>query len=51
LTWAIRFSYESHKNVKDLRKMVSTLISCVKDSTMQARLEHSDEVPPIMRKK
>ena len=32
-TWSINFSYESHKNVKDLRTMVKTLIECVKDST------------------
>lgn len=43
LTWAIRFSYEAHKNVKDLRKMVSTLIGCVKESTHAARLGHSED--------
>jgi hypothetical protein len=41
--WTINFSYESHKNVKDLRTMVRTLIECVKDSTNQAKLNHSDE--------
>ena len=41
-SWDIRFSYESHKNTKDLRKMVSTLITCCKDSTDQAKLYHNE---------
>ena len=41
--WSINFKYESHKNVKDLRTMVRTLIECVKDSTKQAKLNHTDD--------
>lgn len=41
-SWKINFSYESHKNVKDLRAMVGTLIDCVKENTNAARLNHPD---------
>ena len=41
-TWSINFKYESHKYVKDLRKMVTTVIDCIKDSTKQVKLSHTE---------
>lgn len=52
-TWSIKFGYESHKNVKDLRTMVRTIIECVKDNTKQAHLNHADhdgQAPPLQHK-
>jgi hypothetical protein len=46
--WNINFSYESHKNVKDLRTMMRTLIECVKDNTNEARLSHTENINPKM---
>ena len=38
----ITFQYESHKNAKDLRTMVRTLIDCVDGNAREIKLSHMD---------
>ena len=41
----ITFSYESHKNAKDLRTMVRTLIDCVDGNAREIKLAHMADNP------
>ena len=47
----ITFSYESHKNAKDLRTMVRTLIDCVDENARGIKLGHMNNLHGLGFKK
>jgi hypothetical protein len=47
----ITFSYESHKNTKDLRTMVRTLIDCVDENAREIKLGHMNNLHGLGFKK
>lgn len=49
-TWKINFGYESHKNVKDLRTMMRTLIEVVKEMANETKLSHTENLHMLKQK-